>query len=97
MEPRLKACIDNRKKLLNINIFSTCPHNMAHFGPLTAEIDLGVSGTPANFNGFRILPSLLQRRHSLMLISIRAMCPNMERRRDWIIAVRLGCQQIGAI
>ena len=23
--------------------------------------------------------------------SIRAMCPNMERRRDWIIAVRLGC------
>jgi len=33
-----KACIDNRKKnLLNSNICSTCFHNMANFGPLTAE------------------------------------------------------------
>jgi len=24
-------------------------------------------------------------------IPVREMCPNMERRRDWIIAVRLGC------
>jgi len=32
--------------------------------PLVAEIGLGVCGTPANFKGFRILPSLLQRRHS---------------------------------
>jgi len=34
---------------------------MANFGPLTAEICWRVSSTPANFNGFRILPSLLQR------------------------------------
>jgi len=34
---------------------------MANFGPLTAEICWRVWGTPANFNGFRILPSLLQR------------------------------------
>jgi len=34
---------------------------MANFGPLTAEIGLGVWGTPANFNGFRVLPSLLHR------------------------------------
>jgi len=27
--------------------------------PLTAEILLGVSGTPANFNGFRVLAALL--------------------------------------
>ena len=34
-----KACIDNRKtNLLNSNIFSTGPHNMVNFGPLTAEI-----------------------------------------------------------
>ena len=28
---------------------------MANFGLITAEIDSGVWGTPANFNGFRIL------------------------------------------
>jgi len=39
-------------------------NNMANFGPLTAEIDSGVWGTLANINGFRVLPSLLQRRRS---------------------------------
>jgi len=53
-----------KKELLNSNISSTCPPNMANFGPLTAEIGSGVSGTPADFNGFRGLPSLLQRRRS---------------------------------
>jgi len=38
---------------------------MANFGPLTAEIGSGVWGTLANFNGFRILSSLLQRRRLL--------------------------------
>ena len=38
---------------------------MANFGPLTAEIGLGVWGTPANFNGFRVLASLLHRRRSV--------------------------------
>ena len=37
-----KACIDNRKKLLNSNISSMCLHNMANFGSLTAEIGSGV-------------------------------------------------------
>jgi len=37
---------------------STSPHNMADFGPLAAEIDSGVWGTPANFNGFRVLAAL---------------------------------------
>jgi len=37
---------------------------MANFGPLTAEIGLPVWGTPANFNEFRVLHSLLQRRRS---------------------------------
>jgi len=41
-----------------------CPHNMVNFGPLVAQICSGVWGTPANFNGFRVLPSLLQRRRS---------------------------------
>ena len=30
-----KARIDNRKNLLNSNTSSTCPHDMANFGPLT--------------------------------------------------------------
>ena len=53
-----------RKKLLNSNISSTCPHNMVNFGPLTVEIGWRVWGTPANFNGFRVLASLLHRRRS---------------------------------
>jgi len=33
-------------------------------GPLAAEIDSLVWGTPADFNGFRVLAALLQRRRS---------------------------------
>ena len=54
-----------RKSLLNSNISPTCLHNMANFGPLTAEIGWRVWGTPENFNGFRVFASLLQRRRSL--------------------------------
>jgi len=32
---------------------------MVNFGPLAAEIDLVVWGTPANFNGFRFLAALV--------------------------------------
>jgi len=53
-----------RKKLLNTNISFRCLHNMENFGPLTAEICWRVWDTPTNFNGFRVLPSLLQRRRS---------------------------------
>jgi len=59
-----KACIDNRKILLNSNISSICPHNVVNFGPLIAEIDWRVWCTPANFNGFGVLASLLHRRRS---------------------------------
>ena len=41
-----------RKKLVKHQFCFTCLHNMANFGPLTAEIGLPVSGTPANFNFF---------------------------------------------
>jgi len=51
--------IDNRKKLLSSNISSTCPHIMVNFGPLAAEIDPVVWGTPGNFNGFRVLAALM--------------------------------------
>ena len=46
-------------KLLNSNVSPTCLHNMVNFGPLAAEICWRVWGTPANFNGFRVLASLL--------------------------------------
>jgi len=52
------------KSLLNSSISFTCLHNIANFGSLAAEIGLVVLGTPANFNGFRVLASLLQRRRS---------------------------------
>jgi len=54
-----EAHIDNRKKLLSSNISSTCSHNVVNFGPLVAEIVSLVWGTPANFNGFRVLAALL--------------------------------------
>ena len=60
-----KARIDNRKKLLSSNISFTCPHNMVNFSILPAEIVSLLRGTPANFNGFRVLASLLQRRCSM--------------------------------
>jgi len=46
------------KSLLNNNMSSTCPHNMANFSPLRAETGWRIWGTPANFNVFRVLPSL---------------------------------------
>jgi len=35
-----------------------------NFDPLAAEIGSIIWGTPANYNGFRILAALLQRRRS---------------------------------
>jgi len=63
-----KACIDNRKKsLLNSNTSSTCPVNMVNFGPSAAEICWRVLGTPANFNGFRVLAALL---HGTLVVGV---------------------------
>ena len=47
-----KARIDNRKNIFNSNISSTCPHNMANVGPLTACISLPVWGTRHISTGF---------------------------------------------
>ena len=46
----IKACIDNRRKMLNSNTSSPRSDNMANIGALTAEICWRVWGTPANFN-----------------------------------------------
>ena len=47
------------KNLLNSITSSTCPDNMVNFGILAADICWRVWGTPANFNGFRVLAALL--------------------------------------
>ena len=63
-----KACIDNQEKnMLNSNTSSTYPHNMANFGPLTAEIGSGVWDTRANFNRFRVWAALL---HGTLVVGV---------------------------
>ena len=51
-------------KIVKEQYLPACRHNMVNVGPLMSEIGSVVWGTPANFNGFRVLASLLQRRRS---------------------------------
>jgi len=60
----------SEKNLLNGNISSICLHNMVNFGPLKSEICWRVWGTPANFNRFRVLASLLQQCHWMEVNSL---------------------------
>jgi len=63
-----KAHIDNRKKTCYAAICAPdVPHNMVNSGPLPAEIGPVVWGTPANFNGFRVLTALL---HGSQVVSV---------------------------
>jgi len=62
-----EALIDNRKKLLSSNISPICPYNIVNFGLLAAEIVTLVWGTPANFDGFRVLASLL---HGTLVLGV---------------------------
>jgi len=68
----IKACIDNRKKIVKQQYFPTCPYNMVNFGQLAAEIVSLVWGTPANFNGFRVLAALL---HGTLLVDASQIAP----------------------
>jgi len=58
---------DQKKELLNSNISPTCFYNMVNLGLLTTEIRWQVWGTPANFNGFRVLAALL---HDILLVVV---------------------------
>ena len=49
----------SEKNLLSSNTSSRLAYNMVNFGLLAAEILSLVWGTPANFNGFRVLAALL--------------------------------------
>jgi len=59
----------SEKSLLNSNTSAqcTCPHNTVNFGPLAAKICRRVWGTPANINGFRVLPALL---HGTLVVGV---------------------------
>ena len=48
-----------RKNLSSSNMSSRCPHNMTNIGPLTAEIDWRVWGTPSYFSRYCVLAALL--------------------------------------
>jgi len=47
------------------------PYNMVNFGLPAAEIISLVSGTPANFNGFRVLAALL---HGTPVLGVSKLC-----------------------
>jgi len=83
-----KACIDNRKKLLNNNISSTCPHNTVNFGPIT-ENRWRVWGTPANFNGFHVFAALL---HGTPAVSVSQ---TLRRWTEGAIYIRQGFHHVG--
>jgi len=52
---------------------------MVNVGPLTAGTGSGVWGTLANFNGFRVLASLLHRRRSMKVNqTLHDVCPSPE-------------------
>jgi len=57
----------SEKNTLSSNMSSRSLHNMVNIGPLTAEIGPVVWGTPANFNGFRVLAALL---HDSQVVSV---------------------------
>jgi len=65
------------------------PHNMANFGLLTAEICLPVWGTPANFNGFRVLGALLQ---GTLVVGVSQ---TLRRRTEGATYIRQGGHHVG--
>jgi len=67
MSSQLRHVSTIGKNLLNSNVSCTCPHDMVNFDLLAAEILWRVWGTPANFNGFRVLVALL---HGTIVVGV---------------------------
>ena len=57
----------SEKNFLSSDMSSTCPRNIANFGPLTAEINSVIWGTPPNVNGFCVLAALL---HGTLVVGV---------------------------
>jgi len=62
---------------------------MVTFGPLAAEIGLPVWGTPANFNGFRVLAVLL---HVTLVVDVSQ---TLRRSTDGATYIRQGIHHVG--
>jgi len=58
---QLRHILTVGKKLVKQQYLLQISHNIVNFGLLAAEIGPVVWGTPANFNGFRVLAALLHR------------------------------------
>jgi len=67
MSSQLRHASTIRKKVLDSNTSSKCLDNMVNFGPLAVEICWRVWGTPANFNGFRVLAAL---QHGTLVVGV---------------------------
>jgi len=77
------------KNLLNSNVSPSCPHNMVNFGPLAAQIISLVWGTPANFNGFRILAALMR---STLVVGVSQ---TLQRSAEGATYIRQGGHHVG--
>jgi len=62
---------------------------MVNFGPLAAEIGSLVYGTPANFNGFRVLAALL---HETLVVGVSQI---LRRWTEGAIYIRQGGHDVG--
>jgi len=79
----------SEKNLLNIDTSSTCPYNMVNFSLITAEICWRVWGTPANFNGFRVLAASL---HGILVLGVSQ---TLRRWTDGATYIRQGGHHVG--
>jgi len=62
-----KACIDNWKKIVKQQYLLDMSSQHYDLSPLVAQICWRVWGTPANFNGFRVLAALL---HGILVVGV---------------------------
>ena len=80
---QLRHMYRQSKKIVKLQYILHMSHNMVNFGPLAAEIGLPNWGTPANFNGFRLLASLLHRRRSPEANQTLQLCTMFGRLLGW--------------
>ena len=66
---------------------------MVNFGVLAAEIDPVVWGTPANFNGFRVLAALLH--DTLVVGDATKLCGVVRRALEGATYIRQGGHHVG--
>jgi len=79
----------SEKKLVKQQYLSTCSYNMVNFAALAAETDWRVWGTPACFNGFRVLAALL---HGTLAVGVSQ---TLQRWTEGTTYIRQGGHHVG--